>query len=467
LNRSLSGAPATGNQQIEQSERWKSRWLSHSENQRRFDAREERAPGRGQAFLNSEFLTAQSQSWLAGQTNNHIVRHRLVILERLVRDIVAEPIFCNGQAERIGRVAIEVARDILTFSGKQRTGKSGIVSTLDSMRKHHEHVRRKLEKDLSDTQWKNSINGELIWKAKIADDLGWKCPYTGQPFCACDLASGKMDVDHIIPKSKRLTDAMGALIVTYKAINNMKGDLTAREFVEQFQGQRIEDVNQPIRQLWDYERFVKNPDNQTDKLRLSGETGHKDYARWPRFLPGTKKAHPDYIRRKKRRMYLLIKHFEKDKEGFQPRDLTITSHLNRLSQQVLLRCLPGLPVHHITSIPGSVTGTLRDARGWHLLGCLDGAASMDVMRMKRWKNPQTKKVEEIRVAKPKGEIRELTHLHHALDACVIGIVSNLLPKDGKLWELVAKGELNEADVKAFENLRDKFLKQCIRIAKPI
>ena len=461
INRTLIGG-ATDNEKAGRIfAQWKTHWLTHEKNRERYEAREKLHAGMGEKFLVSEYQVAASQSWLSRQTNNHIVRHRLIILERLVRDIINDKqLVQDGDEKRIGKISIEVVRDILAFSGmtrKQLTGR-----TMPSLKAHHEYIVKKLKKDLEGTQWEYlADSGGLIKKAKIADDLGWRCPYTGQPYCACDLASGKMDLDHVIPKSRRLTDAMESLVVTYKAINNVKGDLTAWEFVDKFQGQKIDGVHQPIRQIWDYERFVKNKDNDSDKLRLSGETGHKDYPRWPRTIPGSMtKKHPDFIRRKKRRQYLLIKHYEKDKNSFAPRDLTITSHLNRLAQQVLLRTLPHILDHEITSIPGSVTGALRDTRGWGLLGCLDGAASADVMRMKKWFDPQTNQTKDIRVAKPKGEIRKLTHLHHALDACVIGIVSNLLRnKDGKLWELAAKRELNEQDVKSFEALREKYQKQ--------
>ena len=36
--------------------------------------------------------------------------------------------------------------------------------------------------------------------------------------------------------------------------------------------------------------------------------------------------------------------------------------------------------------------------------------------------------------RPKGEIRDITHLRHALDASVMAFASILLPDTGKLWE---------------------------------
>lgn len=51
--------------------------------------------------------------------------------------------------------------------------------------------------------------------------------------------------------------------------------------------------------------------------------------------------------------------------------------------------------------------------------------------------------------RPKGEIRDITHLHHALDACVIAFASHFLPKDGKLWEQIVTKKVLKHDEAAF------------------
>jgi hypothetical protein len=83
----------------------------------------------------------------------------------------------------------------------------------------------------------------------------------------------------------------------------------------------------------------------------------------------------------------------------------------------------------VVSLPGSVTGTVRKA--WKLLGCLSPA------------NPQV--LDENGSVKNKTDIRDITHLHHALDACVLGLASHLIPNDGRVWELIVKRNLNDAE----------------------
>ena len=458
INRHLIAGAKSEAERADDFTRWRERWLGHARNRKRHARLESEKPGAGEACVRGEWQSAQTQGWLARQTNNHLVRHRLLFLDRLTRDIIDDPLYGGGQSGRVGSIAIEVARDLLTFSGKERKGKTGVIATLDSMKRHHAHVGAFLAERLAGTQWEHKINGELIWKAKVADDLGWCCPFTGQPFCPCDLASGTMDIEHIIPKSRRLTDAMEAVVITYKTINAIKGDRTAWQFVKEFEGQKLAGIPFLIRPLKQYEAWVENKANASNALLLYGDSGKQ---RWPHYLPGgsggKRKLHPDFKRRRARRHYLLIEEYDQDKAKFTPRDLTITSHLCRLAQQVLLRALP-IPDHAVTALPGGVTGALRDARGWRLLKCLDGAATNLVMRAVPELDRATglPKVEKDQcflrwIPKPKGDIRKLTHLHHALDAGVIGLLAWLLPKDGKSWELIAKGELNSADVWAWDH----------------
>jgi CRISPR-associated endonuclease Csn1 len=52
---------------------------------------------------------------LDNQTNNHLVRHRLLILKRLHEHLVQD--YAGGDKTRIDRITVEVARDLQTMSG--------------------------------------------------------------------------------------------------------------------------------------------------------------------------------------------------------------------------------------------------------------------------------------------------------------------------------------------------------------
>jgi hypothetical protein len=221
-----------------------------------------------------------------------------------------------------------------------------------------------------------------------------------------DLVTKRVDKDHIIPRSLRPSDSLDSLVITYAEINRWKGNRTAWQFVSDEQGKPVPGLP------------------QLSICPLS------DYTKWVESLE-TFKGHDDDKRRKKRRRDLLLlpRYDEKDK-GFLPSDLTQTSQLVRLGAQLLAKRFADLPAPPpVVSMPGSVTAVVR--RSWDLLGCLSLAA------------PDIFEVDGTR--KTKTEIRDITHLHHALDACVLAYASLLLPRDGGLWELMVKRNPNEAE----------------------
>ncbi len=345
---------------------------------------------------------AQLQRSLEEKTNNHLVRHRVLIARRLVADVIKS--YAAGEKSRIGRVTIEVNRDLQAFSGM--TNKE-IEGELTQMLKDHSGVVKKLEKDFAEVGKKYRITPGLIRKARIAHDLGWKCPYTGKDYGSLELASGTYDKDHIIPRSLRPSDSLESLVITSKAINAMKGNRTALQFIKECAGQDIEGV----------------PGVGNQRPNLFTEASYRQ------FLAGLdlRNGHQQDRQRKSNRKKLLeLEHYEE--KGFLPKDLTQTSHLVRLAAAEMEKEFEGVERKpRIVSLPGSVTGEIR--KGWKLYGCL-AAHNPEVEKLL-----EREKTEEINVKK---ELRDITHLHHALDACVIGYASHFLPNDGGLWETLVK-----------------------------
>jgi CRISPR-associated endonuclease Csn1 len=356
----------------------------------------------GCLFVTEQMRQAQIQRDIDQQINNHLVRHRLKILERLFHDIIAE--YAGGDKSRIGRITIEVNRDLREFSGKTAKEKA---QDLGLRIADHHRVAEKLQKALAG----QTLNGQpirigpaLIRKARIAEDLGWTCPYTGQKYEPIDLVTRRVDKDHIVPRSQRASDSLDSMVITFSAINKWKGKRTALKFVEDEQGKPVPDLpNLSIVSLSRYRDFVE---------KLDTFKGHDQ----------------DKKRKKRRKALLLVRDYEE--EEFTPRDLTQTSQLVRLGAQMLKR--PFLREKHqpvITSMPGSVTGEVR--KGWNLLGCLSKAC------------PQV--LDENGEVRTKTEIREITHLHHALDACVLGLATHFIPNNGRIWELIVKRNLTDTE----------------------
>lgn len=340
------------------------------------------------------------------QTNNHLVRHRLHILGRLLSDLIADPAYVNRAPRRICRITIEVNRDLREMAGLTA---QDIAKELGARIKQHADAVKWLE---SDPQVAPKVTAGLIRKARVALDLGRRCPYTDTEMSPVDLLTKRVDLDHIIPRSQRQSDSLDSLAITYSAVNRWKGQRTAWQFIQAEGGKPVPDaphlsIVTPAR----FRAIVEHLDTR----------GHAD----------------DFRRKKRRKEFLLLEQYEEKSKGFTPGQLTQTSQLARLAAQVVRRPFADMTEPPpIVALPGSVTGTVR--RGWDLLGCL-AAASPGVL-------------EPDGSTKTKTEIREITHLHHALDACVIGLAAHLIPNRGDVWRLLAERRLRSEDQKRLAEL---------------
>jgi len=355
----------------------------------------------GPLFRSESVRQAQLQRALDEQTNNHLVRQRLKLLERLHSDLLKT--YARDDRSCIARVTIEVNRDVSELSGKTAPQQAQLQRQQLAQFKG---VAKKLAEAYEGLGV--HVGPGLIRKGRIAEDLDWTCPYTGKSYDALDLLYRRVDKDHIIPRSSRASDSLDSLVITFSEVNKMKGQRTAVRFLEEFQTQPVQGLAQVM--LKPLSIYLKD----VDALE-------------------TFKGHDDDQRRKKNRKRLLSLRDYIEKE-FVPRDLTQTSQLVRLGAQALQKHYIGahqLPV--ITSLPGSVTGAVR--KSWNLLGCLATANPLVLNPDDRDENGRAK-------VRTKTEIRGVTHLHHALDACVLAFASFFLPRDGGAWELLVKRRLN-------------------------
>lgn len=347
----------------------------------------------GVLYRGEEIRKAQVERRLDDQTNNHLVRHRLLILERLHRDIIDSYAECDPG--KIRRITIEVNSELRSMSG--RTAKE--IAQEEGMKlADFKDVSKDLEKRLEGTGV--TITAGLIRKARIAKDQGWKCAYTGRDFDLMDLVHRKVDKDHVIPRSLRPSDSLDSLVITFAEVNRMKKQRTAMAFIEEFGGKAVE--GRPELSIMSAASYVENV------KRLDERKGHED----------------DKRRKKNRKRLLLMRDYVE--REFTPGDLTRTSQLVRLGAQLLER--PYMDQERkpvITSLPGSVTGAVR--KSWRVLGCLQRA------------NPA------VTDGMTKTDVRSVTHLHHALDASVLALASHFLPRDGGIWELLVKRKLSPSE----------------------
>lgn len=339
----------------------------------------------GAIYRSPEVLAAERLRPIDDLTNNHLIRHRLKILHRLVDDVVAE--YAADDRSRIGKVVVEVARDLQEFSGMSA---KEITSDLNSRLKDFKSAVEKLQSDAPNLP----LTGGLIRKCRIAMDLGWKCPFTGATFDARDLP--KLEREHVVPYADRPSNALHALVLTFPEVNRMKGKVTARAFIATHGGKAVEGKpNLSLLTLRQYDDLVASLDTK----------GHAD----------------DQKRKKRRKDLMMLDKFEARDGGFTEGALTQSSHLMRLAARQFESAVPDLLPHEIVHLPGQVTAEVR--KSWKLMDHL--AAVVPEVRGK---------------TNDKQAIRDITHLHHAVDAITIALASHYLPKDGGVWEALLKRE---------------------------
>lgn len=349
----------------------------------------------------SDVYKLQQERSIESQTNNHLVRHRLLILGRLLKDMLKR--YAQGDASLVKQCCVEVNRELREFSGLTA---QEIKKQLSEKLKDFQSAVKYLHDKAPDLQ----ITAGIIRKCRIAMDMKWTCPYTGMMYGPHDLH--KMDKDHIVPYATRSTNAMSALVLTYPEVNRMKGKRTAVEFIKDCQGLAV-DGKENI-QIWTEKRFK----DFVEKL-------------------DTKGARDDKKRKEKRKQLLLVESTpskgDKSNLGFTEGQLTQSSQLVRMAAQIVKKKLKNASV---ISIPGQVTAEVRCA--WKIMGALEKTVH-DI-------------VDEQNRIKEKSLIRDITHLHHAVDACTLGLIPILIPsgKNGAVWKLLAQRQLNGEELSTFK-----------------
>ncbi len=330
------------------------------------------------------------------ETNNHLIRHRVKILLRLLKDIVHD--YAENNPAQVAQVTIEMARDLKDLSGMTN---EDIKKEMSARAKQHMDIAKALS-DKYGIEPRNVTPG-LIRKVRIAEDMGWKCPYTGEPYDFDAIKYGYMDKDHIIPRSKRTTDSLDSLVLTFKEINEWKGDRTGLQFILDCAGMSME--------------IPKHVDHPTRKLSIFTKNRYMDFISHLKVF-----GHPDDRKRQKRRKQNLLQ-LKSDESGMTEGMLTRTAYITTLAMKAIRGYFAGCGrMPEIVSIPGRVTAMLRNQ--WNILGIL---AEVD----------ERVKAEDGRL-RLKQEIRGITHMHHAVDAITLGLAATFIPHDGTFWAMLCK-----------------------------
>lgn len=365
------------------------------------------------AEIEEKFALESIDKW----SNNHLVRHRLKMLLRLLDDIVKR--YADSDKTKIESITIEVVKDLTAFSGLDVTARG---EKLNQMTKQHRNLSELLEANKEKIK-DYKLTAGLIRKARIADDMGWTCPYTGKIYGYADLPN--LEIEHIIPYSLRPSNSLESLVLTWPQVNAMKSSRTGLAFVKECQGMPVAGMPElSVVSEQNYRKFVAG-------LRLSKNCSFD--------------SNGDDAKRVKRRKKLMVTEVYSEKnKTFLPSDLTQTAHLNKLAFRVVKQFYHGsgyLP--KLIHIPGSITGVVR--KNWNFLGTMVKACPEI---LKKFSDENAKEHEELLT---KTEIRGITHLHHALDAIVMAMTSEVFPNTQDFYKAVLKRKPNAAEREILRN----------------
>ncbi len=346
----------------------------------------------------------QAKRRVENMSNNHLVRHRMLIFKRLLRDMIRK--YAQGNPARVGQFCIEVGRELSQFSGM--TSKE-IAAALNNRMKHFHEAVKYLQKNAPHLP----LSAGLIRKCRIAIDMGWTCPFTGQKYGARDLP--KLEKEHVIPYANRSSNALASLVLTWPEVNRMKGKRTGLQFVKEEGGNEVPGLaNYSIMTAERYKTLV-------DKLDTKGA--------------------PDDRKRKMRRKQMMLvdalsaKTTREENLGFTDGMMTQSSQLMKIAGHVAKGVCPSA---RVTMIPGTVTSAVRSS--WKVWGLLAEVCPEVI-------EPESGTLRD------KEAIRGITHLHHAVDACTLGLIPLLIPAGGNgiVWQALALRRLSE---KQMQQLRE-------------
>ncbi len=368
------------------------------------------------------------------QTNNPLVRHRMLIFGRVLKEMIHK--YADDDPDRVNRCVIEVAREVRTFAGKDS---QAIQKELGIKMKGFNDAVKKLQTELPNVP----LTATRIRKCRIAMDMNWRCPYTGESYGPQQL--DELELEHIIPYATRNSNALHALVLTWPEVNKMKGKRTGLQFIKEDGGKPVPPKgNMSVLKEKDYNKLV-------EKLK-------------PEFRPPRDRKEPDdVVTRRIRKRFLLVENLpSKNEKEFTPGQLTQSSQLMRMAAQVVKHQLKNTK---IAMIPGRITSEMR--KYWKTMGTLIPVVPEVKATDINDESPDSSNDETTQDAqnsagertKDKAFIRNITHLHHAVDACTLGLLPLLIPSgtNGAVWEALLRRKISDAQISELKKASRLFI----------
>jgi CRISPR-associated endonuclease Csn1 len=298
----------------------------------------------------------------------------------IVNDIIDEKRGWVTKEERekgLFEIRIELARELK----QSKEERNETFKNINKIEKENKEIEKRLQELGLRATRKNIIKYRLFNEINGEDKkINAMCIYTGKTFSLTDALKGnEIDVEHIIPKSLLFDDSQSNKTLTFRWINQEKGDRTA----------------------YDY-------------MASKGEAALNEY------IERVNKLYKNGIIKKAKRDKLLMPG-NKIPKDFIERQLRESQYIARKSREILTQI-----ARNVWSTSGSVTEYLRRLWGWD-----DVLMNLQMQRVKEIiPNPLAEGITEIvewethdGQKHQKEVIKDWTkrddHRHHAIDALTI------------------------------------------------
>ncbi|MFN4299214.1 MAG: type II CRISPR RNA-guided endonuclease Cas9 [Thermaurantimonas sp.] len=298
----------------------------------------------------------------------------------IVNDIIDENRGWVSKEERekgLFEIRIELARELK----QSKEERNETFKNINKIERENKEIEKRLQELGLRATRKNIIKYRLFNEINGDDKkINAMCIYTGKTFSLTDALNGnEIDVEHIIPKSLLFDDSQSNKTLTFRWINQEKGDRTAYDYM-----------------------------------------ASKGEAELNAYIERVNKLYKDGIINKAKRDKLLTPG-NKIPQNFIERQLRESQYIARKSREILFQISK-----NVWSTSGSVTEYLRRLWGWddvlmnlhmqRIKEIIPDPLAEGITEIVEWEtsNGQIHKKEVI-----KGWTKRDDHRHHAIDALVV------------------------------------------------
>lgn len=139
-----------------------------------------------------------------------------------------------------GKIRIELARE----AKKSFAERLGIQREIRDRTKEREAAAERWQEIAGTQPKRNDIRKYQLW-----EEANHICVYCGEAISAAQLTSGEANVDHILPRWRSLDDSYMNKVLVHRKCNEDKGDRTPREWLEDSEPNRYQEVRARAEQL--------------------------------------------------------------------------------------------------------------------------------------------------------------------------------------------------------------------------